>query len=454
MKLKIAIYTFCLSFSIASCKKYLQIPPSPDLIISASLFDNISTATSAVDGVYALMRISIPTLANGSLSLYTGLSSDELYTSSTDIDITAFYKNSLPSTSNTVNDNFWSISYEVIYRCNAILSGLQASTGITDSAKKQLSGEMHTVRALYYFYLVNIFGDVPLVTGTTYQTNSSLPRSPAANVYIQIIGDLTTAETELTSTYPSDSKARPNRWAAASLLARAYLYTKDYANADKQATLVIDSAGYSLETDLNNVFLISNNETIWQIATPNETTPTGDAASFVPYDPTIIPSYVITQGLFNDFDSNDQREVNWLASSTVDTSVYYYPYKYKNNNYGTPTEYEIVLRLAEVFLIRAEARYYENRFSDVPGDINQLRSRANVALINSTDPSVLLPAIAHENRIEFFCEWGHRWLDLKRTNTIDAVLAYKPNWTTSASLYPIPFQEIQFNPALKQNPGY
>jgi hypothetical protein len=123
---------------------------------------------------------------------------------------------------------------------------------------------------------------------------------------------------------------------------------------------------------------------------------------------------------------------------------------------GDATEYLMVLRLAEQFLIRAEARAHQKNLADAISDLNIIRHRAGLPdLSSSLVQADVLAAVEKEKRIEFFAEFGHRWFDLKRTGRVDAVLApIKPLWTSTAAFYPLPFSELQKDPNLTQNPGY
>ena len=120
----------------------------------------------------------------------------------------------------------------------------------------------------------------------------------------------------------------------------------------------------------------------------------------------------------------------------------------------------MVFRLGEQYLIRAEARAQQNNLAGAISDIDMIRSRAGLPLINDTEPGInkdnLLLAIEHERQIELFSEWGHRWLDLKRTGRAGAVLGpIKADWSSDDELYPIPQSERDKNPFLgEQNPGY
>jgi hypothetical protein len=333
---------------------------------------------------------------------------------------------------------------------------LSQSLSLTDSLKKQLRGEMLLVRALNYFYLVNLFGDLPLVTSTDFRINQMLPRSSVQQVWDLILADLRQAKNDLPSSYSSAGRIRPTRFAAAALLARVYLYQQNWSNAEAEATEVINSGQYSLAT-LTNIFLTTSSEAIWQLSPVSSTINTAEGNQFIPSSATAKPVFVITTYLFNAFESNDQRKTNWLKSNTVSGTVYYYPYKYKVRTAAPPyTEYYMVLRLAEQYLIRAEARAQQNNITGALDDLNKIRNRAGLLNTTANSQQTLLSAIQQENRIEFMFEWGHRWLDLKRTGQADAVLQpiKFPNWQSTDALYPILQYDLDTDPFLIQNPGY
>jgi hypothetical protein len=170
-----------------------------------------------------------------------------------------------------------------------------------------------------------------------------------------------------------------------------------------------------------------------------------------------VPVYSPTNEFFNSFESGDQRKTNWLKSTVVSGSTYYYPFKYKQRSpvTGVNMEYSMYLRLAELYLIRAEARVHQNKLSEAVADLNVIRSRAGLSNTPAGTFDEILSAIYKERRIEFFTESGHRFFDLKRTMTIDSVMkAIKPLWSSNAALFPIPQSEILLNPNLSQNPGY
>ncbi len=450
---------FCLIFlgaTISSCKKEVMVPPPVDQVNTSFVFSNDGSANSAIAGVYIQMTQNNLQLFNNGLVLFSGLSADEFVYPGSNADYQQFADNNLVSNNNIVRSPFWLPVYNIIYQANNILKGLEESTGVTPALKTQMIGEAKFVRAFCYFYLVNIFGDVPLVTTTDFQTSASLPRKEVGAVYEQIKNDLLDAKNKLTDAYFTTGRVRPNKWAAAALLARVYLYQQQWAQAEAEATAVITSGTYSLVTNLNNVFLAGSNEAIWQLMPVTASLNTWDGNTFIPGSATVIPTYPLTNSLANSISNTDPRKTAWLRSNIVNGITYYYPYKYKIKTGAALNEYYMILRLAEQYLIRAEARTKQDKLVEGIADLNAIRLRAGVPEYpNNLLKDDILLKIEDERRWELFTEYGHRWLDLKRTNRADAVLSpVKTGWQPTDKLYPVPFQDMLANPSLTQNPGY
>lgn len=445
-----------LVITFSSCKKFVEINASPNLIQSEQLFSSDATALSAVSGVYLQMRAVSPSFTNGTLSLYGGLCADELTTQSTVLEYDAFYKNAVLSTSSIVNSQLWGAAYRVIYRTNAIIENLEKSTGVSNNTKKQLTSEMKVVRSLSYFILVNMFGDVPLIVSSDYRENELKKRDTVNDIYVQMVNDLTDAVAHLKEEYPSNGRLRPNKFTAAALLAKVYLFKGDWQNAELVSSLVIGAGRYSLPNNLNEVFKINSNETIWQIAPPNESRNTVEGAVFIPSSTTSVPVLSVSSQLLSSFESGDLRKTNWLGMNIANGNQYYYPLKYKRRVTTPVDEYNIILRLSEQYLIRSEARARQNKIAEAVADLNIIRSRAGLQNTVANDQPTLLSAIIKERRVELFAEWGHRWFDLKRYGQAAVILATikGSNWQETDLLMPIPFTEIQINTSLAQNPGY
>jgi len=303
-----------------------------------------------------------------------------------------------------------------------------------------------------YFYLVNLFGDVPMPLNDDPVATASLARTPADQVWTQIISDLTDAQNLLPAAYQGTFRVRINKWTATTLLARVKLYRKDYAGAEALATQVIGSGTYSLQSPAN-AFINTSNEIIWQIA--NTTGVSTFGANYLAAAGS-IPTYTMYDTLYKSFEANDLRKTNWAGTTTVGTTTYYFVNKYKARA-GTGNEYNVVFRLSELYLIRAEARAQQSNLTGAKADLDIVRARAGLSGVSSTlTQAQMLLAVEQERKVELFGEWGQRWFDLKRTGRADAVIGgQKPtSWQSTDVLYPIPQSQIQLNSNLTQNVGY
>ena len=442
-----------------SCEEFVEIEVPETEIVAETVFQSDGTATAALVNLYTEMHATSNFASGGSssISLLQGLSADELTLVSVGTELESFFFNNVIPTSPEVA-SIWSACYNIIFGANAIMEGLaNSSSRVSMEVSTQLEGEARFIRAFCHFYLVNLFGEVPYVATTDYRINSIVSRTSVTEVYQQIIDDLIEAKELLTDDYPSDGRVRPNKGVATALLARVYLYTEDWANAEIQSTEVIKNTSLYGLTDLDLVFLINSNETIWQLF-PEEGRNNGfDGSTFIVVDAPSIA--VLSDYLFNAFENGDARKDNWVGSVTTESNTYIFPFKYKSQDNDPESEYSMVFRLAEQYLIRAEARAQQNRLTEAIVDLDMIRQRAKLPLISITNPSMsqsdLLQAIEQERRVELFTEWGHRWFDLKRTGHIDAVLStVKTSWEPTDILLPLPQNEIEINQNITQNPGY
>lgn len=481
-----ALFLLTVVFYLLSCRKLTEARPPVTSLSQLNVYKSDVSAISVLTGLY--QQVSQETFFSGSssISLITGFGADEFTLSSavSNTDPKYFhYVDSLVSNINVTRGlNYWGKFYNYIFVCNAAIEGLSTSTTLSTSVKQQLLGEAKFMRAFCYFYLVNLYGDVPLALSTFWEANSRLSRSSKQLVYEQIIKDLQNAQELLSSDYLDANlqvysvnqleKVRPSKWAAIALLARVYLYTEQWSNAEMTATLVINHTfGLPL---LTNAFLKNSQEAIWQLQPILSGRNTRDAELFllpVTGPNSNFPAY-LSPYLLAAFEGGDQRRYNrnWVDSVKVGSTTYYFPYKYKAGiNSGITTigqlsEYVMVLRLAEQYLIRAEARSRLDNLSGGVSDLNVIRSRAFISNGNYSgiiEKNAILTAILHERQVEFFSEWGHRWFDLKRTGKIDSIMTIvrptKANgapWESYMQLFPVPFSDIQANNNLQQNPGY
>jgi hypothetical protein len=274
---------------------------------------------------------------------------------------------------------------------------------------------------------------------------------------MQILTDeLMEISTQLPEMSASQNKARPCKYAAMGLLSRVYLELGQWQKAEQSASAIIASGNYQLEAELSNVFKASSIESIWQLPSMQAGYETSEAYQFMPQNPGYPPAFAITPVLLNAFETGDRRRSQWIDSIVVSGQTYHYPFKYSiyyDGNESSEQPY-VLFRLAEFYLVRAEARMQQQNLQGAASDVNTIRTRAGLSDIGSNDGDSLFKAIQQERRIEFFCEWGHRWFDLKRTHTIAQLSGVKPDWQMTDALYPIPFKEILLNPFLRQNEGY
>jgi len=453
------------------CKKFVEVSDPVTGTSASIVYANDATAISVLSGIYTKISQDGINGGIGSLSYIPGLSSDELilFKGNTNISLNGYYKNNLTS-STTGNFDYWNQCYPIIYIANSAIEGITSSSSLSAAVRKQLLGEAKFIRAFYYFYLVNLYGDVPLALTTDNVVNSQLSRSPKSEVYRQIVSDLIDAKNLLSKnflnaklTITPDERTSPTRWAASALLARTYLYNKEYSKAQLESDLTINNSLFEI-AEINDVFLRTSKEAIWQIQPVGSfITNTTDARLFMlpagGPNITTFPVY-LSDNLIKAFEPGDKRLTNWVKTVTVGGVTYPYGYKYKVKAFSSPvSEYTMVLRLAEQYLIRAEAKAELGDALGAVMDLNVVRKRGGLGdYLGMTDRLSLLSAIFHERQIEFFSEWGQRWLDLKRTGMSGTVLQLikDKNWQNTDNLYPIPQSEINKNPRLvgNQNPGY
>ena len=452
----------------SACNKLVEAPAPSSVVESSTVYANDANAELAMQGVYLQIMNNARGSYNGNLTIYTGLSSDELDLALPPNALSrtedSFYLNQV-NPGNLLNANFYTGSYRIIYFLNSMLDGLEGRNGLSMAKDTGLTGEVKLLRAWIYFYLVNLYGDVPLVTATLYTTTATQPRAPATAVYQQILSDLQGAQKALPAAYISDDRTRPNRAVALALLARVWLFMGNWSQAAMAANQVIGDARYQLEADLTRVFLNGSREAIWQFRPvysqqlPTLETvalATAEGAAFLPKNDSAAPPYVLQNSLLNSWEAGDQRVAAWTKKTVVRGKSFVYPWKYKQAaRAGMDPEYETVLRLAELYLIRAEARARMGDFNGAVADLNTVRQRAGLdAATAGGSVGELLDAIMRERKVELMAEWGHRWMDLKRTGTANLVLRGKVGWISTDTLYPIPTSELLANPHLTQNPGY
>tara|TARA_R110000851_G_scaffold3114_3_gene12683 strand:+ start:62356 stop:63762 length:1407 start_codon:yes stop_codon:yes gene_type:complete len=456
---RIYILGICMAgIFLVGCEDFLEAETPLNEIANQEVFNNENTATAALTTLYGKLRDQALLTGNLSGTTFTmGLYADELdYYSTPGNPLESFYLHQvLPS--NTTVQSIWGESFAIIHQGNEVLQGLRSSSSLDDSIKNQLTGEALFVRALLHFYLVNIYGDIPYITSIDYVINSQVERLPVTKVYNNIIQDLLEAKGLLSADYISAERVRANISVVSALLARVYLYQGQWQKAETQSSLVIDNTGlFDLEPDVDKVFLKGSRSTIWQFKPKSEGDNTIEASNFI-FSSGPPPLIALNPVLFEAMEEEDVRKTSWIGTVTNGTASWYYPFKYKqNNNTGASLEYSIVFRLAEQYLIRAEARAMQANITGAQQDLSTVRNRAGLGDAEASTTEELLDLILKERRFELFTEYGHRWFDLRRFGMAGAVLSpIKPGWRPTDILFPIPESELLINPNLNpQNPGY
>lgn len=446
--------------TLSSCEDFLEVLPK-DQIVSTAVYKDDASAVAAIRGIYAQMMSSQGFAGGGSISVtaLAGRAADDFTNMNGSPTPLEFSANAILPNNSSLRSGLWQEPYRYIYAANLVLANLERTTTLTEATSAQLKGEALFVRAFCHFYLTNLFGDVPLITSADYQLNATASRNARESVLTVVVADLLQAKSLIADAYVTTERVRPNKATISAFLARVYLYIGDWTNAELEASAVIQNTMYSLRSDLNTVFRKNSTEAIFQLMPSSAGNNTNEGSIFVLVAaPTAATQVVLNNALVGSFEPGDRRRTNWVGTISSGANTWYYPYKYKIRT-GTPVdEYSMVFRLAEQYLIRAEARAQLARLPEAIADLDVIRQRAGLSLLQSTNPGIsqanLLLAIERERRVELFSEWGHRWFDLKRTGRVDAVLGSKPGWQSTDALFPIPQADRDNNLNLTQNAGY
>tara|TARA_R110002051_G_scaffold323103_2_gene415662 strand:+ start:302 stop:1711 length:1410 start_codon:yes stop_codon:yes gene_type:complete len=452
------LFILGISSLFLGCEDFVTIDPPQGELISETIFSNETTTLSAITAVYNnMVGPSQPFIySSANLEKYSGLASDELKNNSINVGVIEIEENNI-SIENLESFSIWSENYKLIALVNPIIEGLRNNNALPIDFRNQILGEALFFRAFFHFNLVNIFGDIPYANISDVATLNKLSRMPTPEVYQNIIADLLEAKSLMVEDYShaGGKRVRANKFVAMALLARTYLYTEDWQNAAQEASLIIQNTNYQLGFGVENLFLAGSNSAILQIAQQEGTG--GYANTFVIRSIADAEQrYPISDNLLNAFEPGDERFVHWVGKK----GIYYFPHKYKKVPYQSstqnlPSEEFALFRLAEQFLIRAEARAQQGDISGAQTDLNRIRNRAFLRNTSASTTPDILAAIAQEKRIEFFVEGGHRWFDLKRTGKANDVMSpLKSDWQATDVLFPVPVQEILNNSNLSQNPGY
>jgi starch-binding outer membrane protein, SusD/RagB family len=437
------ILTLAIFASLASCKKYLVQTPNNALSNSQAIVD-AGTANAAIVGAYNGLAnyyaSNYPTLGtmpadnvifNGTLSQYLQLD-----------------QNAIPADNVTTVATYQGI-YKTINTANSVIAYVPAVTdpSLTATQKSTILGEAYFIRALCYFDLGRGWGGVQIQRNPTTDLSAlnGIKRSSLDSTYGQVQADLSQAEQLL----PDDgtTRNRAQKSAARALRARLDLYRQNWDSAEYYATEVINNSKYTLvrpyqafftspflsaESVFELTFTTNNKNTFWNLWYP----------SSFGGQYTLKPSATIVSEL-NDPNIGGSRKALIAGSGANVYGVLY-------NTSTTSTDPAYVIRIAELYLIRAEARAQQNELTGALADLDSVRARAGVPPSTAATQTDILQAIETENSVEFAFE-AHRWFDLNRTKRTAAVLGLT---NTDYWLFPIPLSDVLADPDVTQNAGY
>ncbi len=437
-----------------SCEKLLDVDIPENQVPSESVFETVQTANAALAELYFGLWNDSP-IAGDQTGKLLGIYTDDLtfYGVNANVGLADIYQNQQID-SNAIISAYWASAYRLIYISNSIIEGTDKSSSIPGNEKDRIKGEALLVRSILYYYLQQIYGDIPIPTTTNYQVNQSLSKTASDEVLSRLENDLKSCISLLPDTYRSVERTIPNRQVAQLMLAKVYLLQSRWPEAETALKSITQNPLYTFENDPGKVFVKSGAHILWQLKPKNSGDATKEVVTYY-FAGTAPTTFALSNDLFNSFSAGDKRKNQWITSVTVGTNTWYRPLKYKNLTNNT-TEYSVVFRLEEVYLLLAEALAQQNKITEALPFVNATRQRATLSpLVMPISKHSLLDEILLENRKEFFTEMGHRFLDLKRFDRLNNLLSVKPNWKSYHRLWPLPQKELLLNPNLNpQNAGY
>lgn len=414
---------------------------------------------------------------------------------------------------NAIVLQYYRAQYQGISRANLALEQIEmmetSEDDLTPELKNRLLAEAHFLRAYYYFRLVRLYGGVPVVTTPVYSSNQWIqPRASVEEVYELILSDLKFAEQHLPlkSGYASEDLGRATKGAAQAMLLKVSLYTHDFAAAKTYGEAFINdqASEYELCSDYADNFTLAGEngvESVFEVQYMEEgTSDYGEGNGFSRGTFTTIltrsrssafanPGWGFnrpTKSLYDEFEAGDPRrdatilvpeesEINnsaeeiYLGNSMV--GIKRTLFDPATRTYSALAHdaraaiNKIEIRLADVYLMYAEACIEQGDLATAASYIDRVRDRVGLGTVDGSSKESLIAALRHERRCELAME-GHRWFDICRWGIADQVMnAYKASENEEVraemgdfvkgkhELMPIPYEEVRMG-KLEQNPGY
>jgi hypothetical protein len=449
--MKRLIYIIPFFILLGSCKKFLETQPQQQVDQSEAI-TNAGSATTAANGMFNVLASNDYYGSNFQALSY--LSAGDIQWTGSQAAPSEITKH-LTSATNSNVGSAWTAIYKTISSANYIIANVPAVNDplFTTALRNQYLGEAYFVRALAYFDLARGWGGAQLILTPTItpSDNTNVKRSSQAETYVQVLKDLEAAEPLVPTAVNRNRVTQKTVWA---LKARFYLYQRQWALAEQYATQVINSQDYALLKPYSAFFAnnaVSTNESVFELAYTVSNTNNhsnwwlppalGGRREWAPSD--------VLVGLLNDPLVGGGR--NALIARTAAPGNLWYGRLYYRTPLGTDPAY--IIRVAELYFIRSEARAQQGNLTGALADLNAVRDRAGVAASTAaTLPDILL-ALENERRVEFPFE-ADRWFNLVRTDRAQTLLSLPDK---HLYLFPIPYSETLVDPNLageNRNPGY
>lgn len=441
-------YLILVILAFSACDILEQEPEA--LILTEEAITDRQSAVSAVNGLYH-------TLQSG--DMYGGrfvMATEMVAGNGVATAFQAFWQELATGRIPTANfhiEGNWVSHYNTINAANKVIEEVPLIAGLSDSDIDQFLGEAYFMRGLAHFDLLRQYGEffdlnsqfgIPIkLTSTVEGQVNEIARSPVAASYDQVENDLNEAVDRLggASSFFASSTA------AQALLARMHLYKEEYAEAAAMATTVIESGLYDLPEDYNTIYTDEGSEeSIFELDFIQLDDPNAYATEMYISPPEVS----VSDNLIAFFDVRGESERNILFDQTGNGLNRCIKYGSGQQDNGGNT---IIIRLSEMFLIRAEALALQpgGNPNDALPDLNEIRNRADVGdITNINSNEELRNILLDERRAEFAFE-GHYWFDMVRYNLVNE----RRGLSSFRKVFPIPFREINISDGtLVQNPGY
>ncbi|MHC5362100.1 RagB/SusD family nutrient uptake outer membrane protein [Myroides sp. LJL110] len=435
-----------------SCDDLIEVDLPNNKVNREDVYNDIATTEAALNYIYIRLRDS-PLFSKNAQGMSYNLSlfTDELVNNSATYNY--FYSNDIQANNLTIK-NWWNNAYMDIYAINIFIESLQNAKTIPNDKKNPYLGEAYALRAIYYQYLTQLFGNIPYTTTSDYKLNTTIIKTSQTDIYTYIEKDLLEAIDLLDYSYRGALRVTVNKATAEHLLLLNYILQDKLELAEDIGYSILHNTAYMLEDNIESIFKNNSKGTILQMSPANTLTSTPEASLYL-FISLVANSSSMESEFFQSFEQTDFRKNYWINSFTLNNSVYYQPYKYKNKTNNTD-EFSIFYRIEETYFLYCEALAKQGKVNQAVDTFNTYRQKRGLTNLNyNISKEEFIEELLLDAKKEFFTESGHRFFDLKRNNMLESLSKTKPNWEKFHILFPIPEDQLLINKnLLPNNVGY